>query len=163
MSLKNQEIGLKVFIGGMFYNVPRQCRTLNTQLVQLEDGELGLIPQDSLPRLSRPLARRHLPKVPRRSLTSELQLFSKLFGRLRKILSLGVDGVDIEWPDCKGTSCVTAAQFASLVASTKSAVGGSLSVSVQLPNDFWSVLLWGSGQYRTDRAGIQGRSRGLIP
>ncbi|CAK5264148.1 unnamed protein product [Mycena citricolor] len=53
--------------------------------------------------------------------------------------SVAADGIDIEWPMCKGTSCVTAAQFASIVANTKAAVGRSLIVSVHLPNDFFDL------------------------
>ena len=44
MSLKNQEIGLKVFIGGMLYNVPSQCYTPNTRFVQVGGWGIGVDP-----------------------------------------------------------------------------------------------------------------------
>ncbi|KAF7367964.1 Glycoside hydrolase family 18 protein [Mycena sanguinolenta] len=55
------------------------------------------------------------------------------------VAELGIDGVDIEWPTCPSGTCVSAANFASLVSATKSSLGTQLLVSVHLPIDFWSL------------------------
>ncbi|KAJ7858324.1 hypothetical protein B0H13DRAFT_2672532 [Mycena leptocephala] len=49
------------------------------------------------------------------------------------------DGVDIEWPRCQGSICQVPSQLATIVSRTKSALGGSFIVSVQLPLDFWNL------------------------
>jgi hypothetical protein len=51
-------------------------------------------------------------------------------------LSVGADGIDIEWSPCVGTTCISAGQFSTIALAVKTGIGSKL-LSLSTPNAFW--------------------------
>lgn len=52
------------------------------------------------------------------------------------VFRVGADGIDIEWPNCKGQVCVTASQFTTVVRTVKSGIERKM-LSLSTSNEFW--------------------------